>query len=212
MVVTTRRAEQTRAVTPEGHVQTVQPSSPPSMHSAPAEGVAGEALPLVLQSVGPQHPAADPAIAQLNQRVAIRKMQGENLIPNQPPPPGVCFGMPLPTAFPQIIPLAHCPQPARSQPVAMYNDHRVPVVAPYPPGPYTHNIAVPYPPHFPTGFPFHGYAIPPHNAIIPQPQGSGMIPGLPQYDAQQAPALSYSIEAPQAPHRPPDLPVHNPNL
>ncbi|XP_061366084.1 protein WEAK CHLOROPLAST MOVEMENT UNDER BLUE LIGHT 1-like [Gastrolobium bilobum] len=96
--------------------------------------------------------------------------------------------------------------------MAMYNDHRVPVVTSYPPGPYTHNVAAPYPPPFPTGFPFHGYAIPPHNAVVPQPQGSCMFPGPPQYGAQQAPAFSYSAEAFQAPHPPPDLHGRNPNL
>ncbi|XP_061368186.1 uncharacterized protein LOC133311192 [Gastrolobium bilobum] len=39
-----------------------------------------------------------------------------------------------------------------------------------------------------------------------------MNPGLPQYGAHQAPTLFYSVEAPQAPHPPPDLHARNLNL
>ncbi|XP_061344756.1 leucine-rich repeat extensin-like protein 5 [Gastrolobium bilobum] len=212
----TRRAEQARVVTPDSHVRTIHSNSPPSMHSAPAERAASEALPPVLQSVGPQLPAAGDRIAQSNHRAPMREMQGENLVSNQPPPPGVHFGMPFPTAAPPAIPLAHRPQPSRSQPVAMYNDHWVPMVAPYPLGPYTHNVAAPFPQPYVAGFLFHGYAMQPHNVAIPQPQGTCQNPGQPPYGAHQAlnhaPALSYSVEAPHIPHPQPDQHARNPNV
>ncbi|XP_061368210.1 glutenin, low molecular weight subunit-like [Gastrolobium bilobum] len=198
MVVTTRRAEQTRAVTPDGHVQTIHSNSPPSMHSAPAERPPGEMLQPVLQSVGPQMQAVEPRIAQLNYHAPMREMQGENLIQDQPPPPGVRFGMPLHTFAPPVIPVprAHHPLPAQSLPVAMHNDYRAPMVTPFPMGPYA-----PFPQLYPTGFPFQGYAAQPQNPAVPLHQVSYQNQGQQPYAAQQpfnqAPALSYSVEAPQ---------------
>ncbi|XP_061372006.1 uncharacterized protein LOC133314536 [Gastrolobium bilobum] len=145
MVVTTRRAEQARAITPDGHVQTVHSNSPPSMRSALAARHAAEAVPPVLLSARPQLPAADAGIAQPGHHAPIHEMQGENVVPDQPPPPGVHFGMPFHAAAPLVHPTAYRPQPARSQPVAIYNTHRAPMGAPHPQGPYTHNIAAPFP-------------------------------------------------------------------
>ncbi|XP_061372972.1 uncharacterized protein LOC133315385 [Gastrolobium bilobum] len=116
MVVTTRRAEQARAVTPDGHVQTVHSNSPPSMRSAPVARHAAEAVPPVLLSAEPQLPAAGAGIAQPGHHAPIHEMQGENVVPDQPPPPGVHFGMPFHAAAPPVHPTAYRPQPARSQP------------------------------------------------------------------------------------------------
>ncbi|XP_061358283.1 uncharacterized protein LOC133302508 [Gastrolobium bilobum] len=65
-------------------------------------------------------------------------------------------------------------------------------------------MAIPFQLPHQAGFPFHGYAMQPHNAAIPQPQASCPNPNQQPYGAQQAfhqaPALSYSVEAPQMPH------------
>ncbi|XP_061356477.1 uncharacterized protein LOC133300910 [Gastrolobium bilobum] len=64
-------------------------------------------------------------------------------------------------------------------------------------------MAIPFQLPHQAGFPFHGHAMQPHNAAIPQPQASCLNPNQQPYGAQQAfhqaPALSYSVEAPQIP-------------
>ncbi|XP_061357177.1 uncharacterized protein LOC133301549 [Gastrolobium bilobum] len=84
------------------------------------------------------------------------------------------------------------------------------------PRPYTHNVAAPFPQPYLAGFPFHGYAMQPHNVAIPQPQGSYQNLGQPTYDVNQAlhhaPTLSYSVEAPRMPHPQPDQRARNPDV